>query len=143
MKINQFKQRFVTDKTKENKGVRVPVGEGFVIYVARTGNDAAREKFEQLVSASDVLIARKAGALSAEKQAEIALEVFASCILVGWDGLEDDNGPIPYSVEKAKELLANQDFLNFVREFAETQENYRRDNTEEAADALGKPSNGG
>lgn len=46
-------------------------------------------------------------------------EVVAACI-VGWSGLEDETGaPLPYSAEKAKELMCNSE-LAFVREQVES-----------------------
>jgi hypothetical protein len=49
-----------------------------------------------------------------ERQRNVA-EQIASCI-IGWEGLEDDNDvPIPYSKERATELILNPE-LTYIRE---------------------------
>jgi hypothetical protein len=42
----------------------------------------------------------------------------AAAVIVGWSGLEDENGPIPYSKEKAIELMATPEYA-FIREQVE------------------------
>jgi hypothetical protein len=48
--------------------------------------------------------------LSPQKADEIDAAILARGVLVDWAGLEDENGPVPFSPEKAEELLANPDF---------------------------------
>lgn len=46
-------------------------------------------------------------------------EIVSACI-VGWSGLQDDDGqPLPYSADKCLELLGNSE-LAFIREQVET-----------------------
>lgn len=52
-----------------------------------------------------------------ERQHQTA-EQIAACV-VGWTGLEDSNGPIPYSHQKAIELMLNPE-LAFIREQVES-----------------------
>ncbi len=139
MDLKNWHATYNTDTDKEIQGVDVPLGEGFVIRVARVGNKRAAKLFQELASAPDVAMARRAGALTEEKEREIMMEVYSKTILVGWSGLTDNGKEVPYSPEKAKELLAVPDFLRVVQDFAQTQENFRRASIEGATDALGKP----
>lgn len=138
MDLKNWNKTFNTDGDKELNGVDVPLGEGFVIRVARVGNKNAARLFQELASAPDVAMARRAGALTEVKEREIMMEVYARTILVGWTGLTDDGKDVPYSPEKAKELLAVPDFLRVVQDFAQTQENFRRQAVDGATEALGK-----
>lgn len=139
MDITKFNQKFNTDADKEVRGVELHIGDDFYVRVARTGNAAAQRMFRELTSDPQFAASRRAGFLSPEKLDEVAIQVFAATILVGWRGLTENGKEIPYSVEKAKELLQMKDFFALVKEFADTQENYRREAVEGAADILGKP----
>lgn len=73
---------------------------------SRVPASLARTHYQELGKSSKVDL------LDAERR---NIEVCAACI-VGWTGLEDDEGnPLPYSPEQAKELLARTE-LSFVRE---------------------------
>jgi len=51
----------------------------------------------------------------------ITVEAIAKTVLVGWEHLEDDDGPVPYSPEKALEYLSDPaygELLRFVRAVA-------------------------
>lgn len=138
MDLNKFKNRFDTDTEKEVKGIEVHLGEGFYVKVARSGNLNAQRKAQELASSPDFMLARKAGTLEQKELDHIGMEVYAATILVGWRGLTEGEKEIPYSVEKARELLGIRDFFNAIREIAETQENYRRAAVEEATKILGE-----
>lgn len=51
---------------------------------------------------------------------KLNLDMVASCVLIGWEEMEDEAGNrIPYSPEKAREILSdenNYDFYHFVQE---------------------------
>ena len=80
----------------------------------------------------------RAGTLEESQMREILIEVEAETILVGWRGLTSAGAEIPYSVPKAIELLGRKDFRDRVIEISKTQENYRRQMVEGAAEQLGK-----
>jgi hypothetical protein len=44
---------------------------------------------------------------------KLDIDLMSSCILLDWRGLEDDNGPLAFSQEKAFEILSNPDFVEF------------------------------
>lgn len=138
MEFKAFTQKFVTDSDKEQKGVELHIGEGFYVKVARSGNPRATAMFRELTSDPQFAVARRSGLLSDEKYDEVIFEVYSNTILVGWRGLTDNGADVPYSREKAKELLRHKDFFAIIKEFSETQENYRTEAVEGAAELLGK-----
>lgn len=139
MDLKSFNQKFVTNPDKEQKGVELHIGEDFYVRVARSGNAKATAMFRELTADPQFAAARRAGFLSPEKLDEVAMEIYATAILVGWRGLSDKGEEVPYSTAKAKELLAHKDFFALIKEFSETQENYRNEAVEGAAELLGKP----
>jgi hypothetical protein len=139
MDLNQFNARYKTDPDKEIKGIEVDIGENFKIVVARSGNARANKRMSELLAEPEVDMKRRAGAIDDATWDRIQLEVMSSCILVGWSGLTTADGlPVPYSQEKARELLANRDFMNLVREISGAQEMYRAQALDKSKDALGK-----
>ena len=76
--------------------------------------------------------------MSEKRLIETERKVMAKTILVGWKNLTDGDKEVPYSVEKAYELLSDPRYSEiemFVREIALTEANYRR---EELNEAMGK-----
>lgn len=69
------------------------------------------------------------GVLNDEALEPIFIRALAKHVLVDWKNIEDDDGsPIPYSQEKAEEILANpeyRDLLDFVMATAQDRERYR------------------
>jgi hypothetical protein len=138
MELKNFNHRFKTDPEREIKGVEIHVGEDFYVTVARAGNRASQAKYREMMSEPSVAVAVRAGNLSDAKMTSIVSEIRATCILVGWRGLTENGKEIPYSVEKARELLAIPDFAARIAEWSETQELFREQSIEQASDALGK-----
>src|SRR6059036_496501 len=114
MEIKSFDGRFRTDPSRETKGVEVHLGEDFHVMVARSGNRASVAKYRELMSDPAVALASRANNLTDEQMNRIVIEVTANCILVGWRGLTQDGKEVPYSVAKAKELLAVPDFAREI-----------------------------
>jgi hypothetical protein len=54
------------------------------------------------------------GTLKAEAARRVFGEALAEVILLDWDGLTEGGAPMPYSAEKARELLTNPDFSPFA-----------------------------
>ena len=63
------------------------------------------------------------------------IEAIAETVLVGWEGLQDDDGTlIPYSKEKAVEILSNpeyEDFKKLVLDLADEQAVFSAEVTED------------
>ena len=53
------------------------------------------------------------GRLDPDEQDRVTNQCLAATVLLGWRGLEDDNGPIPFSKEKARELLMDPRYRRF------------------------------
>jgi len=67
---------------------------------------------------------------------EIQNKCIAKHILLGWENLEDENGPVPYSEAKAYELLCNPEYREFrdlVVALAQEEEVFRKEAREELA----------
>jgi hypothetical protein len=123
---------YVTDHTLEEEGVWMRLRKGDAeVLVARAGNS----KHERLVER----LRKKNGRgfrgedLPREVEENIALEALSQTILLGWRGFEDDEGKeIPYSPEKARELLKlSRDFRLEVTQIATEMEVYRREEQEQ------------
>lgn len=130
--------RFRTDEAAENEGVWFEVGEGFEIKVARLGNRKHAETYARLTSTPAVrgVVADKK--LTDEQAIRIMVEAMADAILIDWKNLEEDGNPIPFSREKALELLDVKDFRALVHDFASQQSNFRVKQIAEATEALKK-----
>ena len=95
--------------------IHLPDGSATDIVFKVVGQDSkqfhevARRHFQALVEAKEKP--------SIDKQAQDNAELLAATV-VGWDNLTSNGEPIPYSREKAIELLANPE-LSFLREQVE------------------------
>lgn len=121
MKISKFR----TDGDAELNGVWCDIGSGARLLIARAGNSRHKATLERLYAPYRTLV------LANEKVPEEANDrvqctAAASALLLGWEGLEGDDGqPIPYSVEKATELLLTlPDFRELVSTLALDRERF-------------------
>lgn len=125
-----FKDKF-TDKNLENEGVKVflPRFECTII-VCRTGNKKHVEIHEKLMRPFKQY--QKNGAYVAipddiQKKIEAAtVQSYAESILVGWEGIEENDKPLPYTVENAIRLLNDNDFFSDVHDAARLPETFRK-----------------
>lgn len=135
---------YVTDTTLEEEGVWIKLRRGDAeVLVARAGNS----KHDELVRRLRKKHARgfRGDELPREIEESIALEALAKTILLGWRGVTDESGadvpgsgilddndqPIPYSPEKARELLKlSRDFRLEITEIATEMEVYKREEVE-------------
>lgn len=122
--------RFVTDKTKETEGVWVDVGGGLRLKLARMGN---ANYTTALLGSKYFGRSSKIIGIDAKGAVDDMRNAVAEYIILGWEGLvDDDNQPIPYSVEKAREILRDTpEFYRMVLEYAEDIELYRKTAKEE------------
>lgn len=116
---------FATDEKKELEGVKIPLGGGASITVARADNDNFLTK---IVEASERNLA-ELKALPKEEAAkldkELLRDVLAETVLLGFEGMSYDGKPIKYSMENAKKLLGHKDFLRMVMKRANEIEHFR------------------
>lgn len=128
MKISAFR----TDENLEVEGVWVDLGDGGKVKVARLGNPQHRKVSQALGRPHQAQI--RAGRLKPEVAEKLGIQATAQAILLDWEGIEDDDGKlIPYSQEKALELLTElKDFRDTVLEIAGEMETFRAQEIEES-----------
>src|SRR5690606_32024129 len=124
-----------TDEALESDGVWVAIRYGAQVKVARAGNyraEAGRARLawedRRLLDHPDLRRGRE------DRVVELTIAAIAETILLDWRGLEDDEGKeIPFSVDTAKELLAEYDWLrDDVWEAANTRETFFREEVRES-----------
>lgn len=117
---------FATDTTAEIEGVIVEYGDA-KLKIARRGNPAHQKLMTKLLKQNKIVLDSKGDA--AEKAAkEIMARAISKTILLGWEGVEYKGKPLPYTQEKAYELLlAHNDFRDFVHEASDDMERFKVD----------------
>jgi len=117
----------------EQEGVWEEYEGNFKVKVARLGNPLYEAHLQRLMKPH--LRKFRGGSIPLELAASMTQKATARHILLGWEGLLDDDGkPIPHSVEKATEILTNPDYRQFFRdilEMAGTQEIFEREDEAE------------
>lgn len=107
------------DPDAERAGVVVPY-KGVKWRIARQGNPAFNEAWVEELRPLIARFGRLADVPEAEAEAALA-RARSRTILVGWEGLLDDEGqPVPYSSAKALEILSSPR-LGHVARFIEGQ----------------------
>ncbi|RLC97581.1 MAG: hypothetical protein DRI46_12745 [Chloroflexi bacterium] len=109
------------DVKKSTSGTPL-VFNGVTFLVARMGNPEYQSAIAEAYSKVDM------DSLTNEAAQEILDVLLATHCVCGWQGLADDTGEIPWSVETAIELLLNpqlEELLNWVRDNSENIENFR------------------
>ncbi|MBB76531.1 MAG: hypothetical protein CMJ75_18660 [Planctomycetaceae bacterium] len=97
---------FATDLNKERDGIWFRYhGSDFECRIARIGNPNFEGAKRRALRDEKVRRAVEGGLTVKESKHALA-PLVAEYILVDWRGLEDDDGnPLPYSIEKATEML--------------------------------------
>lgn len=129
-------RKFAVDIEKEVEGVWVDIGDRTRLKIARANNPAYNKLFLKLSQPYSRMA--KNGLMPENKARELFAEVTAKTILLDWENLELDNQNIPYSIEKAQEILQNpefQPFKKFIDEFSQDEANFRQ---EEIAKEMGE-----
>jgi hypothetical protein len=124
------------DTKKEQAGVWV-VFEGVRVKVARLHNPKAQAMIEQHFADN---AARRAAGDPPREYKEFRLDLLSQAILVGWEGLDGDDGkPLPYTSSAARAILADPAYSDF-RDFVETEAGRRENFVEAGEKALEKNS---
>lgn len=130
-----------TDKAAESDGVWVNAGAGLRLKIARLGNPKYTKYLNELLKPVREEVTG-VGELDASLVQKATIQAIAKHILVGWENLTEtktENGipvldeqgnpievPIPYSYEKAHELLNDvPDFGEMVLGYAKRLDLYR------------------
>jgi hypothetical protein len=126
MRISKFR----TDRRAEEDGVWVDAGEGLQLRIARAGNPRFLEALRRL--GAPLLPQVRTGTISEEASEDVLCRAMAEAILLNWGNLQDDDGKdIPYSREKAYQLLLEvRDFRLLVTELSQNVNLYRGEQTQ-------------
>lgn len=109
-----LKAKWAVDLTKETAGVKVLLGDGASVTVARWGNanhiaieKRLKEKFSELTDL---------GLPIPEADAkELWVRAVAEGVLLGWDGIVDDNkASVPYTVDVGIVALSDPELHDFA-----------------------------
>lgn len=115
---------FAVNETAEKEGVDVQYGDA-TFRIARKGNAAYRKLLAKLYKLNRFVLESK-GDAAEKKSDEVLSEVLSKTILLGWGGVESAGKPLPFSQEKAYELLlAHKEFREFVDTSAGDLERYK------------------
>ena len=123
-----------TDPAREREGVWQQWVGDVRLRIRRAGNPDYNRAFSDGLRPHRALI--RADALPAETMERVQRRAVAVAVLVGWEGIQDDETgePIPYSVERAEEVLSDpglHDLYEFVVACSVRMENYRLEEREE------------
>tara|TARA_Y100000310_G_C20478150_1_gene713421 strand:- start:247 stop:714 length:468 start_codon:yes stop_codon:yes gene_type:complete len=115
-----------------SQGVWVDCGQGLKLKVARLGNPTYEEELRKL--GKPYMRQMRLGTMNVEDIENLAKKAISKHIIQGWENLEDDDGPIEFSPEKALELFNEYpDFYTLVKDVSNEAELFRTDEMEEAA----------
>ena len=126
-----LKKEFATDESLEEEGVWQDFGDDLKCKIARMGNKNYQKEFQKLSKPYKKQIRR--GTLNDAKAEEILIKTMAKAILLGWEGLEEDGNPVPYSEKNAIHILTEyKDFRDLIGDYADDLEAYKIEEDEEA-----------
>ncbi len=131
--MSTFAERYQTDRSLEEEGAWVDLGDGIKIRIARIQSQRARRVLARLYRPYDNL--RQNGRKVPESiQDKITRQWIAEGILIDWEGVTDAEGePVPFTAENALEVFeAFPDFLDEVVYFSREQETFRAERLEAA-----------
>jgi len=112
--VSAFARRFKTNKSLEEDGTWVDIGDDISLKIRRFNSEKSQEVRRRLEKPY-AHMTRQGRALPTKTNEEITKKQIIEVILVDWKGITDDNGEvIPYSLENAKKLLETKDFMDEV-----------------------------
>lgn len=126
-KISQFKST-----SAEVEGVWVDAGAGLRLKIARAGN-AAYEKILTRLTRPHIQRIRQ-NTFPDDEMKKLVWQAMGEAVLLDWENLDDEDGnPIPYSAEKATELITeHKDFRDMVAAYAQDATLFKAQLEEEA-----------
>jgi len=137
MDFAKFKAEHTADPVLVTQGAVLDLGE-VKLKVALWGNPKYFSELQRVTSQPDVQRRIALGEMKPEEDRAMLDEVMAKTILVGWDGLEEAGKPVPYSAEKALELLQADFLRKRIIDFAQKESVYRARVIRDGADVLKK-----
>lgn len=122
--------QYATNEAAENEGAWVEHGDAKFL-VARSGNRKYVRMITNLVEKNQKLLDKKDDAAD-NLSDKIMIDVMASSILLGWEGVAFKGQEFPYNVDNAKTLLSIPDFRREVQKWAEDRTNFQAKEEAEA-----------
>ena len=127
-----FDKRYATDKVAEQDGVEVRLDGECTITVARANNRKFKAEMKRLMRPYENQ--RRRGTFDDELRDELTRKAVSKFVLLGWTGITVKGKKVPYSAEKAEELMKqSEDFENDVIDAATMMETFRAVEVEEDA----------
>lgn len=114
---------FATDKTLENEGTNIPMGDA-TLLVARANNKAYGKLLNKLL-VENRLVLDKDDAEADALQEKITIQVLAETVLLGWKNVSYQGKKLDYSKDNAKLVLSHIDFRRRVIALAEDMANFK------------------
>lgn len=124
-----IKKTFATNVAAEVNGSEIEYS-GTKFIIARAGNPKYSRMLSKMVEKHQKQLDQKDDAADALSD-KILIDVLAHTILLGWDVLDFDGKPLPYSLANAKMILGYKDFRKEVAKMADDIDNYREKVEEE------------
>jgi len=127
--INKIK----TDISKQNDGTWVDFLMGIRFKIARARNPKYNEMMRKLTE--NMRLDMREGKFDTKEFNDMLIVVRAHTVLLDWENIDEDDKPVPYSVEKAMEYFRNpelNDFYTFVVSISESAEAYKKDLVKDA-----------
>ena len=126
------------DHEKIEKGVLIPFMSEASLRICRYGSHAFNGMLSKAFKENETII--KAGGEQGDIVAtQNMVFAFANHILVGWEGVVDEDGnEVKYSVDQAEEYLKIPEIYEFVEFHAKKHENFRINSVKELGEELKK-----
>lgn len=114
---------------KSEEGTWVDFGGGFKVLVARKNN----KQYQKFISSHPKIkpFLKNPKAISDEVFAEVVNEAKARFVIRDWAGLKDKGADVPYTWEKALELLTDPAFSEFASDLEAISDSYETFRDEE------------
>lgn len=113
-----------TDEAAELNGTWLPYREHAKLLIARSNNPKYLDKLSDLIERNRAALDKEDEAAK-ELSNDILAEVFATTLLLGWEGVGYKGVELDYSVENAKTLLRHKQFRLDVASLADDVSNFR------------------
>ena len=121
---------YKTDQTKEEEGVWIDFGNGIKLRIARLGNPKYNAYLRRIGKPHQMSI--RNGSASQATVEDLTIRAIAKHVLLGWEGVDEDNELVPYTEEKALEYLRTmRDFYQQVLELSSDANQFREEELKE------------
>ncbi len=127
---------FKTNKLLEDDGAWVDINEltNSKVKIRRAKSEAVQKAYQRILREEiGEANLRNPGAVTKEAAEKIAIRQIAEAIIVDWQIYDVDTGEdIPFDIDTAKELLAIDDFREFVVQAAQDRDTFKDKNDRDA-----------